>query len=304
MGRMLETLKQGEGRRAMPAIDKTAPETPVQDCVVDWEIGEEVPFVEVGGPNKKVELSPGLMAHPAQVAPQPPHQPAKVAIKPKAVQFTQTQPMAVAFEAMPTASTQPRDISAEIIAYHQPEHATSKEYAALLDAMLQNLHGNGTNVLLLVGVRPRVGASTVLLNLAAIAGMQKKLRVVLVEASGPHAGLSQLVGQSPRAGLDDVLAGSLGIERALMKTPIDTLQLLPAGDRQRAFTAEGTAWLCSWLRERYDLILIDGPTLENLSQLSSLVPTLRGSIWCCRKVKRSTRRRRMRSIDWAAACAG
>ena len=59
MGRMLDTLKQGEGRRVMPAVEQTGG-TPVQDCVVDWEIGEEVPFVEVGGPNKKIELSPGL----------------------------------------------------------------------------------------------------------------------------------------------------------------------------------------------------------------------------------------------------
>ncbi len=63
MGRMLETFKLGEGRRAPLAISKPPDAMPVQDCVVDWEIGAEVPYVEVGGPGKKVELSPG--AHEA-----------------------------------------------------------------------------------------------------------------------------------------------------------------------------------------------------------------------------------------------
>src|SRR5438876_44830 len=60
MGRMLETLKLGEGRRTPLAISKPVDAASVQDCVVDWEIGEEVPFVEVGGPNKKVAVSAAL----------------------------------------------------------------------------------------------------------------------------------------------------------------------------------------------------------------------------------------------------
>src|SRR6266542_6235307 len=98
MGRMLETLKQGEGRRVLPLLEKPSAEAAVQDCVVDWEIGAEVPFVEVGGPNKKLELSPGLLAHPAQAAPQPPHHAVEGNVKPKTVQLTQAQPMTVAYE--------------------------------------------------------------------------------------------------------------------------------------------------------------------------------------------------------------
>src|SRR5213593_3077519 len=101
MGRVLETLKRGDGWRISAANSKPADATPVQDCVVDWEIGAEVPYVEVGGADKKVELSPGLMKHPAQAAPQPPHLPVEVAAavsKPSVVKLTETKPMAVAFE--------------------------------------------------------------------------------------------------------------------------------------------------------------------------------------------------------------
>src|SRR5437667_11959934 len=109
MGRMLETFKLGEGRRAPLALSKPADAAPVQDCVVDWEIGEEVPFVEVGGPNKKVELSPGLMKHPPQGAPRAPHMP--VEASPKIVTLTEAKPMTAAFEPWPRAAPTPACIS-------------------------------------------------------------------------------------------------------------------------------------------------------------------------------------------------
>ena len=273
MGRMLETLKHGELRRGLPTAEKPAPEVPAQDCVVDWEIGEEVPFIEVGGPNKKVELSPGLLAHPAQVVPQRPHhavEPAIVAPKPASVKLTPAVPMSVAYEAYPSTPTVSSAISAEIIAYHQPDHAASKQYANLLDTLLHGV--KGPSVLLFVGVKPNVGASTVILNLATIAAQQKKLRVAVVEGNGKHAGLTQRMGHTNRAGLDDVLTGSLGLEQAMVRTAITPLHLLPAGAKQLAISDAAFAWLCTWLRDRYDLVLIDGPTLDEPAALTVQAP--------------------------------
>lgn len=279
MGRMLETLTQGEGRRVLPTIAKPAVDTAVQDCVVDWEIGAEVPFVEVGGPNRKVELSPGLLSHPAQIVPQPPHHAvatAPAAVKPKALLLTPTQPMFVAYETWPDPTPAPTGISAEIIAYHQPDHAASKEYAGLLETMLQGVKGTGPNVLMLIGMKPHVGASTVLLNLAAIAAQQKKLRVALVEASGPAGDLALRLGHAIHAGLGDVIAGTLSLEQAIIRTAIAPLHLLPAGNKPTLITSEALTWLIIWLRARYDLILIDGPTLEESAALAVHVPHAHG----------------------------
>ena len=98
MGKMLETLKQSEGGRTSLDISKPANTAPAQDGAVDWETGAEVPFVEVGGPGKKVELSPALMQHPAQTAPQAPHvaEPAAIAAKVNVVNLTETKPMTAA----------------------------------------------------------------------------------------------------------------------------------------------------------------------------------------------------------------
>jgi Mrp family chromosome partitioning ATPase len=273
MGRMLQTLKHGDGRRVLPASDAALPDAAVQDTVVDWEIAEEVPFVEVGGPNKKIELSPSLLSHPAQRSPQPPHHPVEIAAKPKTVHLTPAQPMGVAFQSLSAPTTAAGQVSADVVAYHQPEHATSKEYAHLLDAMLAMTKANG--VLMLVGVKPNVGASTVLLNLAAIAAQAKKLRVALVETNIKQA-MAQRLGVSSSRGLDDVLAGSLAMEQALAKTPIAALDVLPAGNKCGVLTSEAVAWVCAWLRERFDLVLIDGPTLDDAAALTVLLPHTHG----------------------------
>lgn len=278
MGRMLETLKLGEGRRPAPTVVKPTAEAAVQDCVVDWEIGEEVPFVEVGGPNKKVELSPGLLAHPPQPAPQPPHHPVETApalVKAPSVKLIPTKPMTVAYEVYPTVTPAP-SIGADVIAYHQPDHATSKEYGVLLETMLNGLKSTGPAVLLFIGARPNVGASTVILNLGTIAAQTKGLRVALIEANGQDAGMAHRLGHVSASGLDDVLAGRVGLEQAIAKTAIPTLHVLPAGGKANPARSEAMIWLCAWMRERYDLVLIDGPTLENLDAIAVQVPNANG----------------------------
>jgi Mrp family chromosome partitioning ATPase len=260
MGRMLDTMKLGEGRRPL-AIGTPVDGAPVQDCVVDWEIGEEVPYVEVGGPNKKVELSPGLLKHPAQAALQPPHGPIESVAVAKAVNLIEPRPMTAVFAPWPAPIATPT-VSPEIIAFHQPDHATSKEYAALLAMIRRGLKVDGANVLLLLGARAHVGTTTVLLNLAVTAAMQDA-RVIVVDANATRASLAQRLGQSGITGLAEVLDGSLALEQAVLKTGIGSLYLLPAGASNKgALTNKAMSWLATWLRERYDLIFIDGPTIE------------------------------------------
>jgi Mrp family chromosome partitioning ATPase len=271
---MLETLKLGENRRSPAEVSK--PESaPVLDCVTDWEIAEEVPYIEVGGPNKKVELSPGLVQHPPQASPRAPHLPAEPAAKPMAVHVTPVKPMAVAYEPWPGPMPMPMAISPEIIAYHQPEHATSKEYAALLQTLRASLKTGSPGVLLLAGLKPRVGTSTVLLNLAVLAARAQKLRVMLIDGHSQRPVLAQRLGQTASAGFMDVLNGAVALEQAIIKTDIAALHLLPTGASNkvhRPLTADAMSWLIAWLRERYDLILIDGPTAEDSADLAGHLP--------------------------------
>ena len=278
MGRMLETLKLGEGRRAPLLVAKAADAGPAPDCVVEWEISEEIPFVEVGGPNKKIELSPSLMKHPPQPAPQAPHlgvQPPPAVAKTIGVALTEVKPMTAVFHPWPAPMPTPLGISTDIIAYHQPEHAATKAYAALLEAMRGALRTDEANVLLLVGVKQHVGVSTVLLNLAVCAAMMHKMRVVLVDANLQQPDLAKRLGHSGSSGLMEVIEGTLALEHAVVKTGVESLHVLSAGmpvKMHHPLSSEAMAWLIAWLRERFDLILIDGSTLDDAAGLASHVP--------------------------------
>jgi tyrosine-protein kinase Etk/Wzc len=265
---MLETLRFGESRQQPLTANTPVAPAPGADCVVEWEIGAEVPFVEVGGPNKKVELSPGLMQHPAQ-PPQPPHVIVETP-KAKVVQLTPAQPMSVAFEAWPAPAAEPA-ISAEVVAYHQPNHAASKEYALLLDAILANAKSNNAKVVLALGHRACVGVSTVLANLAVLAAQTKKLRVIVLDTNA-DAGGSRRLGVPASQGLAEVLKGTVALEQALAATAVPTLHVLPAGKTTGPLPSEAVAWLVACLRERCDLVLIDGPTLDETKENVLFIP--------------------------------
>jgi Mrp family chromosome partitioning ATPase len=267
MGRMLETLRNGEGTRARAA--ETAAGQP-GGCVVDWVLPEdEVPYIEVGGPNRQVELSPQLtVQHPPQAAVQPPH----AVVRPGVVQLAEPRPMSVAFEPWPRPGGAPAALAAEIIAYHQPDHAASRASAELLERITQLDGPAGPRVLLLVGAAPHVGASTVLLNLAVVAARAER-RVVLLDAQRARPVLAARLGLSAEIGLQDVCAGSAALDAAHARSAVVGLDLLPASAGAKIDPgAEAVAWLIACVRARYDLVLIDGPSLDEPAGLGPLVP--------------------------------
>ncbi len=274
MGRMLETMKQGEAHRSnLAAKPIAAPANAVQgDCVVDWTLAdEEAPYIEVGAPGKKVLVSPGLLKHPPQPKVQPPHVLLEKP-KPTVVNLTEAKPMAVAFEAWPVAAPSPRVVAPEVVAYHHPDQPISKEYAALLGKMLAGQKPSGATTLLLAGVRSRVGATTVLLNLAVVAAADMK-RVVVVDANWAKPGLASRLGQPAVAGIQEVVAGTLALEQAVLKTPVAGLHLLPAsslGLPARPLACEAMVWLLAWLRERFDLVLVDAPALDETAEIAPI----------------------------------
>ena len=286
MGRTLDTLRQSEPQRSMRVSPSTS-EQP-EDCVTDWTLQDEVPYVEVGGPNKHIELSPSLVKHPPQAKTQAPHQPI-AASSPKTnpvahafssvavVNLTESRPMTVAFEPWPGAIA-PAGIAAEIIAFHQPEHAVSREYATLLDKMLQANAGATPQVLLLTGSKPRVGTTTVLLNLAVVAANMRR-RVAVVDLNMPRPGMALRLGHANPAGLVEVLAGGIALEQAMLPTAVPTLHMIPLGGaakKSTPLTVEAISWLMTWLRQRFDAILIDGPSIDDTADLAMVAPCTTG----------------------------
>lgn len=277
MGRLFETLRQAASVRSNVVEGSTVR----QDCVVDWSLreAEEVPFIEVGD-GKKIEGSPEVMAvkHPAVSAP---HLDTLKNLAPSpaaAVHLTEAKPLAVSFEVWPGVVSGSA-LAQEIIAYHQPNHPISQQYDTLFRKILETVLPGATQALLVCGARPRVGASTVILNLGVVGVDRGKRRLVLVDAQRTRPSLADRLGLTATAGLYDALAGNIGLEQAVVKTAVAGLHLLPARTTAESVpppAKEALAWMLGWLKPRFDLVLVDAPAWDETPDSALIAPLCDG----------------------------
>lgn len=278
MGRMFETLRIAMNQRGSGAEAKPTPPANLGECVVDWTMSEEAegPYIEVGGPNKKIEASADVLAiQPAHASPvQPPHVAMTDLKKTPDLASGLPRPMSVAFDLWPGPMAPSRGVSPDLITYHQTDHPVSQQYSLLLEQMLKGMAPGGSTALLVTGVASHVGATTVLLNLAILGATHLKRRVVVLDANLRRPSLAQRLGFTAQAGILDVLAGSEALEHILRASPIANLHVIPgrASKEDHHLTQEAAGWLIGWLRERFDLLLIDGPSLEQSPQLGLWTP--------------------------------
>jgi Mrp family chromosome partitioning ATPase len=268
MGRTLESLKKGIGPMLRP---EGGPSAPLGDmCITEWAVSEQqAPFIEVG-PGKMIEGSAEVLATHSAQPKQPPHPPTEKALaqSPLMAQLSEARPLAVAYEPWngPIAGAR---IAPEIIVYHQPVHAISKQYVELIQKMAP---AEGRGVLLVAGMKPQVGATTVLVNLA-VAGALSARRVIVVDTHLDRPGIAQRLGFDPECGLEHVLSGKAALDEAILQTVVPSLHVLPAKERSLniQLSHDATAWLLGLLRMRFELVLCDGPTLDSPA-LAPLAP--------------------------------
>lgn len=291
MGRMLDALKNREANRVALLDTKEPPILPTAEVVNEWAMREdEIPFIEVG-PNKSIAGSPQVMgtspvpitaSAPTPITPrfeaaqtppvQPPHPPTEQALTKLTLtaNLLQPRPISVQFEPY-TGLGEIGKIASEVITYHHPENPISQQYLSLAEKLLQDEAGK---VLLLSGIRPSVGTSTVLLNMAVAAALKEQKRIAIVETQRQRPSLAGKLGVKPLAFLQDVLSGAVSIEQALLRSPLPRLALLAASAShpEVLLATEGLTWLLAWLKQRNDLVLVDGPSFDDQVDLGRLAP--------------------------------
>ena len=162
-------------------------------------------------------------------------------------------------------------IASEVIAYHDPNHPIAQQYASLAAQLLQSEQGKA---LLLSGIRTGVGTSTVLLNLAVAAATQSNKTVTIIDANRQSPSVASKLGLKPKAFLQDVLTGGVALTDAVIKSPLPKLAVLAvsASHPEIALGVEAFIWLLATLKQKNDLVLVDGPSLDQKSEVSPLVP--------------------------------
>jgi protein-tyrosine kinase len=265
MGRVLDVLRQTQTNGNEEAALSPAPAPVGDDLLSDLGDGD-VPFIEVG-PARSVEGSAAVLGSQPRlrIAPQPPADAGPILetfptpATPERVGVS-LRPLPGGLALLPPEQR----IAAEVIAFHQPQHAATAEYRQLAAALLREPVTGPSRVWLCTGVGLGAGTTSVVLNLGVCLAGFEGLRVVIVDADQSQPTLADALGLRERPGLAEVLAGSESLSQVLQETGIARLTALTAGRAERDRPAFAAAEACRpvlrLLREQFDVILIDGGT--------------------------------------------
>lgn len=165
-------------------------------------------------------------------------------------------------------------LDGKLIAAHAPESLDAQTIRIIRTALMHSSHNKALGTALQF-TSPTIGdgVSLVIANVAITLAATGK-RVLLLDADLRRTELHTMFGLPQSAGLAEVLNDQADLPDAIKKTCIDQLELLSAGDATD-HPAELLAMprfeqLLSTLRERYDFILIDTPSVLSVSDALSV----------------------------------
>jgi len=155
-----------------------------------------------------------------------------------------------------------------------PESLIVNEFRKIKRPLIQACQGKlaapvaHANRIMVTSSVPGEGKTFVSLNLALSVAMERDSTVLLIDADTTRRGLSRLLGIGSNSGLLDLLGGNrVGVGDVLLRTNVERLTLLPAGQPRRHATellaSEAMELIVEELASRYaDRILIfDAPPL-------------------------------------------
>jgi Mrp family chromosome partitioning ATPase len=225
---------------------------------------ETIPYVEVGERVAKsrpasVVVLPASVANAAPPpAPAEAHDPAWFGVR--------FQPLAFEPLTGPIGNRFARDL----IAYHEPSHAISDQYRILQNEVARQVGSRTGMSLLFASARPSAGTTAVTLNLAITWARASNAKIVVVDANFAHPDVSARVGVRGSPGLRDVVARIVPLPWAVQETGETRLSVLTAGTDHGTAALEGVPAVIDQLSQRFDWILIDGPTWSEHPEASPL----------------------------------
>lgn len=276
MARTLQAL----GRNGHGAGGVSLPAQPAQAAPVLPPPVEEIPYIEVGGKNMPIDASPSVLAfgpadldllHGKQIPPRPPAAP------PVTAALDARPPRAIEFHSLPKLPpplppVQDR-LAQELMAFHNPEHPISLQYAAVAQAIEQQLAAARSQVLLFTTPSARTTPTAVLLNLAIARARKGRPSQILVDVNLAGNGVAAALGMPASPGLVEVMSGRCSLTRALHPTGVEGLQsLLPGHVHDQTMTLGGEALhsILRHLKASFERVLVHAPAWDGRPDVSAL----------------------------------
>jgi capsular exopolysaccharide synthesis family protein len=148
------------------------------------------------------------------------------------------------------------------IASRAPAHPMSEAYRHLRNNLKFARADQPLRTLLVTSALTGEGKTTTAANLAISFSREGKT-VLLVDADLRRPGLDRFFGRDTSAGLSDVLAGHVSVERAIVETGVDGLYLLPAGptpqDPGQLIESSQMQQLVESQAAAFNVVIVDSP---------------------------------------------
>ncbi|HEX3325610.1 MAG TPA: polysaccharide biosynthesis tyrosine autokinase [Actinomycetota bacterium] len=162
-----------------------------------------------------------------------------------------------------------------LLSSSMPQSVAADAYRTLRAGVLFAASRTGAKVILVTSAFEGEGKTTTAANLA-VALAQAGKRVILLSADLRKPRLHEFFGGSSPIGLATVLAGQTSIDRALVPSSIDELQILFSGGvRENAaelIGSEAMGRVLDNLRERSDFVIVDAAPILLVADTASLLP--------------------------------
>ena len=164
---------------------------------------------------------------------------------------------------------------------------TLESYAKLRMNLLFTLVGKEHHTVVITSAISGEGKSTISANLAVSCAMGDK-RVLLIDGDLRRACQSDIFWYDKEMnGLSNVLVGECTLQDAIMTTKWEKLDILPAGklppNPAELLSSQRMAELLKEAEEQYDLILMDAPPVNIVSDALTLSATVAGCLFVIRQ---------------------
>ncbi len=161
------------------------------------------------------------------------------------------------------AATKRLPVSNPVWMLSDPNSGAAEACRALRTSIMLSRTGGGPRIILVTSCIPGEGKTTLTMDLA-VAFAQHNRKVIVIEADMRRPRIKHVVDVPSKAGLSNVLAGSLTSDEAILHgVHVPMLDVLPAGPRppmpSEILGSAAFDELLEELRLQYDIVLIDSP---------------------------------------------
>lgn len=179
------------------------------------------------------------------------------------------------------SSEETRD-AIELLPHLQPRSRISERYRDLRTALLLSRAG-GVKSIVVTSCVPREGKTATAVNLAVVLGQLGK-PVLLVDADLHRPRLHEILRVPNRVGLVSILAGNVDPARAIVKTDIPEVSVIPSGptspNPSGLLSSEAMSRFLSLAQMNFDYVVLDAPPVMPVADALVLGNQSDGVVLC------------------------